>query len=106
MAFTTINFKEPVSGAELAAYGAKPGQHDCYRDGIAVFCVNTGDSPILAGTAYVTAAGVLKGSSATGDLTVKTLVDCPAGAGIYAIAQGIVPGVTPAFQPYTVVTGE
>lgn len=105
MAFTTINLSEPVAADELAAYGAKPGQHDCYRDGIAVFAVNTGSASISAGTAYVTATGELKSSSATGYLTVKTLAACPAGAGIYCIAQGIVPGVTPAYQAYTVVTG-
>lgn len=105
MAFTTINLTEPVAKDELAAYGAKAGQHDCFRDGIAVFAVNTGASTISAGTAYVTATGELKGSSATGYLTVKTLADCPAGAGIYAIAQGIVPGVTPAYIAYTVVAG-
>lgn len=104
MAFTTINLTEPVIADELATYGAKPGQHDCYRDGIAVFCVNTSASTISAGTAYVTADGVLKGSSASGYLTVKTLVDCPAGAGVYAIAQGIVPGSTPAYIAYTVVS--
>ena len=105
MAFTTINLTEPVAAEELAAYGAKPGQHDNFRDGIAVFAVNTGSATISAGTAYITATGELKGSSATGYLTVKTLADCPAGAGIYCIAQGIVPGVTPAYIAYTVVAG-
>jgi len=104
MAFTTINLTEPVAADELAAYGAKAGQHDCYRDGIAVFAVNTGSSSISAGTVYVTATGELKGSSATGYLTCKSLVACPAGAGIYVIAQGIVPGTTPAYIAYTVVS--
>lgn len=102
MAFSTINLTEPVVADELSAYGAKPGQHDCFRDGIAVFAVNKGASTISAGTAYVTATGELKGSSSAGYLTVKTLADCPAGAGLYGIAQGIVPGVTPAYQTYTV----
>ena len=102
MAVTTINLTEPVAADELAVYGAKPGQHDCYTDGIAVFAVNKGSSSISAGTAYVTPAGELKGSSAAGYLTVKTLAACPAGAGLYGIAQGIVPGVTPAFLAYTI----
>lgn len=104
MAFTTINLTEPVAADELAAYGAKAGQHDCYRDGIAVFAVNKGSSSISAGTVYITATGELKGSSASGYLTGKTLAACPAGAGIYVIVQGIVPGVTPAYQAYTVVS--
>lgn len=102
MAFTTINLTESVPAEELAVYGAKPGQHDCFRDGIAVFAVNTGSSSISAGTVYVTPAGELKGSSAAGYLTCKSLAACPAGAGIYVIAEGIVPGVTPAFIAYTI----
>lgn len=103
MAFTTINLTEPVLADELSAYGAKPGQHDCFPNGIAVFGVNTGSTSVSAGTAYITAAGVLSGSSASGSITVKTLAACPAGAGIYGIAQGIVPGSTPAAIAYTVV---
>lgn len=103
MAFTTINLTEPVLAEELSAYGAKPGQHDCFPNGIAVFGVNTGSSSVAAGTAYITAAGVLSGSSASGSITVKTLAACPAGAGIYGIAQGIVPGTTPTAVAYTVV---
>lgn len=103
MAFTTINLTEPVLAEELAAYGAKAGQHDCFPNGIAVFGVNTGAATVSAGTAYITAAGVLSSQSAVGSITVKTLADCPAGAGIYGIAQGIVPGVAPSAIAYTVV---
>lgn len=103
MAFTTINLTEPVLEEELATYGAKPGQHDCFPNGIAVFGVNTGSTTVSDGTAYITAAGVLSSTSAAGSITVKTLADCPAGAGIYGIAQGIVPGVTPTAIAYTVV---
>lgn len=103
MAFTTINLTEPVLAKELAAYGAKPGQHDCYPQGIAVFGVNTGATTVSAGTAYITAAGALSGTSASGSITVTTLADCPAGAGIYGIAQGIIPGDTPTAVAYTVV---
>ena len=105
MAFTTINLTEPVLAEELSAYGAKAGQHDCFPNGIAVFGVNTGATTVSAGTAYITAAGALSGTSATGSITVTTLADCPAGAGIYGIAQGIVPGVTPTAVAYTVVAG-
>lgn len=104
MAFTTINLTEPVIADELATYGAKPGQHDAFRDGIAVFAVNTGSSSISAGTVYITAGGELKGSSSSGYLTGKTLAACPAGAGIYVIVQGIVPGSTPAYQAYTIAS--
>lgn len=104
MAFSTINLKEAVAADELAVYGAKAGQHDCFPDGIAVFAVNKGSSSISAGTVYITAGGELKGSSSSGYLTGKTLAACPAGAGIYVIVQGIVPGVTPAYQAYTVVS--
>lgn len=104
MAFTTINLTEPVAADELAAYGAKAGQHDCFRDGIAVFAVNTGSSSISAGTVYITATGELKSASASGYLAGKTLAACPAGAGIYVIVQGIVPGVTPAYQAYTIAS--
>lgn len=104
MAFTTINLTEPVAAEELAAYGAKPGQHDCFRDGIAVFAKNTGASSISAGTVYITATGELKSASASGYLTGKTLVACPAGAGIYVIVQGIVPGSTPAYIAYTIAS--
>lgn len=104
MAFSTINLTEPVAADELSAYGAKPGQHDCFPCGIAVFGVNTGATTVSAGTAYITAAGVLSGSSASGSITVTTLADCPAGCGIYGIAQGIVPGVTPTAVAYTVVS--
>lgn len=103
MAFTTINLTEPVLAKELAAYGAKPGQHDCFPNGIAVFGVNTGATTVSAGTAYITAAGALSGTSASGSITVTTLADCPAGAGIYGIAQGIIPGDTPTAVAYTVV---
>lgn len=102
MAFTTINLTEPVVADELAAYGAKPGQHDCYPMGIAVFGVAS--AAVTKGTNYVNpATGALTDSSASGLITVKTLVDCPAGAGVYGIAQGIVPGTTPTAVAYTVV---
>ena len=104
MAFTTINLTEPVAADELGAYGAKAGQHDCYRDGIAVFAVNKGSSSISAGTVYINAAGELKSSSASGYLAGKTLAACPAGCGIYVIVQGIVPGSTPAYIAYTVAS--
>lgn len=104
MAFTTINLTEPVAAEELGAYGAKAGQHDCFPNGIAVFGVNTGATTVSAGTAYITAAGVLSGTSASGSITVTTLADCPAGAGIYGIAQGIIPGTTPSAVAYTVVS--
>ena len=92
MAFTTINMTEPVAAEELSAYGAKPGQHDNFPGGIAVFGVNTGSSPVAAGTAYITPAGVLQSASVAGAITVTTLVACPAGAGLYGVAMGIVPG--------------
>lgn len=103
MAFTTINLTEPVVADELAAYGAKPGQHDCYPMGIAVFGVAS--SAVTAGTNYVDpTTGALTDSSASGLITVTTLVDCPAGAGIYGIAQGIIPdSSTPTAVAYTVV---
>jgi hypothetical protein len=102
MAFTTINLTEPVLAKELAAYGAKPGQHDCYPQGIAVFGVAT--DAVSAGTAYIDpATGELTDTSASGLITVTTLADCPAGAGIYGIAQGIIPGDTPTAVAYTVV---
>ena len=102
MAFTTINLTEPVLAGDLAAYGAKPGQHDCYPEGIAVFGVAEAD--VSAGTAYVDpATGELTDTSASGLITVTTLVDCPAGAGIYGIAQGIIPGEPPTAVAYTVV---
>ena len=104
MAFSTINLTEPVLAGDLAAYGAKPGQHDCYTDGIAVFAKNTGSSSISAGTVYITATGELKSSSSSGYLTGKTLAACPAGAGIYVIVQGIVPGTTPAYIAYTIAS--
>ena len=104
MAFSTINLTEPVLAKDLAAYGAKPGQHDCYPEGIAVFAKNSTGSSISAGTVYVSAAGALSGSSASGSLTGKTLAACPDGAGIYVIVQGIVPGTTPAYSAYTVVS--
>lgn len=101
MAFTTINLTEPVLAEELGAYGAKPGQHDCFPGGIAVFGVAAAVVP--AGTAYVTPAGVLSATSAAGSITVTTLADCPAGAGIYGVALGIVPASTPVAVEYTVV---
>jgi hypothetical protein len=104
MSFTSINLTEPVLAKDLAAYGAKPGQHDFFPDGIVVFAKNSSGSTINAGTVYISAAGALSGSSAVGSLTGKTLAACPDGAGIYAIVQGIVPGTTPAFVPYTVVS--
>lgn len=104
MAFTTINLTQPVAKEELAAYGAKAGQHDNFRDGIAVFAVNTGAASISAGTVYITATGELKSSSASGYLTGKTLAACPAGDGIYVIVQGIVPGSTPAYIAYTIAS--
>ncbi|MBQ2175341.1 MAG: hypothetical protein II453_09840 [Alphaproteobacteria bacterium] len=102
MAFTTINLTEPVAAEELATYGAKPGQHDCFPMGIAVFGVAGADTS--AGTAYITPAGVLSGTSASGSITVTTLVACKKGEGLYGIAQGIVPGVTPTAVAYTVVS--
>lgn len=102
MAFTTINLTEPVAAEELGAYGAKPGQHDMFPCGIAVFGVAT--AAVSAGTAYVDpATGELTDTSASGLITVTTLADCPAGAGIYGIAEGIVPGETPTAVAYTVV---
>lgn len=103
MAFTSINLTEAVLKDELSVYGAKAGQHDAIPTGIAVFGVNTGATTVSAGTAYISAAGVLSSTSAAGSITVTTLADCPAGAGIYGIAQGIVPGVTPTAIAYTVV---
>lgn len=105
MAFTTINMTEPVAAEELSAYGAKPGQHDNFPGGIAVFGVNTGNTTVPKGTAYITAAGVLQAASAAGAITVTTLVDCPAGAGLYGVSMGIVPGDTPKAVQYTVVAG-
>lgn len=102
MAFTSINLTEPVAAAELSAYGAKPGQHDCFPGGIAVFGVASADT--TAGTAYVTATGSLSSSSASGSIVVKTLADCKKGDGIYGVAFGIVPGSTPAAVEYTVVS--
>lgn len=102
MAFTTINLTEPVAADELAAYGAKAGQHDCFPGGIAVFGVASADTS--AGTAYVTPAGALSGTSASGSIVVKTLKDVKKGDGIYGIACGIVPGVTPTAVAYTVVS--
>lgn len=104
MAFTVINLTEAVPADELSAYGAKAGQHDCFPNGIAVFCVNTGSSAITAGARFVNAAGELKSSTASGLLSVTTLADCPAGAGVYGIAQGIVPGSTPAYKAYTIAS--
>lgn len=101
MAFTTINLTEPVLADELSAYGAKPGQHDCFPGGIAVFGVASAD--VSAGAAYITPAGVLSGTSATGSIAVTLLADCPAGAGIYGVAMGIVPAATPVAVAYTVV---
>lgn len=101
MAFTTINLTQTVAADELSAYGAKPGQHDCFPNGIAVFGVASADTS--AGTAYITPAGALSGTSASGSITVTTLVACKAGDGVYGIAQGIVPGVTPTAVAYTVV---
>lgn len=88
MAFTTINLTEPVLAEELAVYGAKAGQHDAFVTGIAVFGVNKSDATIPAGDAFVSAAGVLNTASG---IKVKTLAACPAGAGIYGVAQGILP---------------
>lgn len=102
MAFSTINLTEPVLEKDLAAYGAKPGQHDCYPDGIAVFAVNTDSATVSSGTVYITPAGELSSATDTGCLAGVTLADCPAGAGIYAVVQGLVPGDTPAFVAYTV----
>lgn len=104
MAFTTINLTEPVLANDLAAYGAKPGQHDCYPEGIAVFAKNSTASTISSGTVYISPAGALASASDTGLLAGTTLVDCPAGAGVYAIVAGIVPGTTPAFVTYTVAS--
>lgn len=104
MAFTTINLKEPIVADELGAYGAKAGQIDFFPGGMAIFAVNKTSSAITAGTKYVSTTGELKGSSASGYLTVKLLADCPAGAGIYCVAEGLVPGDTPAFQAFTVVS--
>ena len=100
MAFTTINLTEPVLADELSAYGAKGGQHDCFPGGIAVFGIASAD--VSAGTAYVTPEGVLTGTSTTGAIQVTTLADCPAGAGIYGVAMGIVPASTPVAVAYTV----
>ncbi len=101
MAFTTINLTEPVLADELSAYGAKPGQHDAFPCGIVVFGVAASNTP--AGTAYITPAGVLSGTSATGSIKVTTLAACPAGCGIYGVAMGIVPGETPTAVAYTIM---
>lgn len=102
MAFTTINLTEPVLAEELSAYGSKPGQHDMFPGGIAIFAV-ADSATVTAGTNYVDpASGELSSSVDTGLITVVTLADCPAGAGIYGIAQGIVPGATPTAMAYTV----
>ena len=102
MAFTSINLTQPVAAAELSAYGAKPGQHDCFPGGIAVFGVASADTS--AGTAYITAAGALSSSSASGSIVVKTLADCKKGDGIYGVACGIVPASTPVAMAYSVVS--
>lgn len=102
MAFTSINLTQPVAAAELSVYGAKPGQHDMFPGGIVVFGVASADT--TAGTAYITPAGALSGTSASGSITVTTLADCKKGDGIYGIAMGIVPGSTPAAVEYTVVS--
>lgn len=98
MAFTTINMTEPVLAEELATYGAKAGQHDCFPTGIAVFGVNTSGATIPAGDAFVNASGVLNLASG---IKVKTLVACPAGAGVYGVAMGILPDGSEAIA-YTV----
>lgn len=103
MSFTSINLTEAVSAAELPAYGAKPGQHDCFPGGIAVFAKNTSSSAVSAGTVYITPAGALAAASSAGYLTGTTLADCPAGAGIYAVVEGLVPASSPVFVEYTVV---
>ena len=103
MAFTTINLTEAVPADELSAYGAKPGQHDCFPNGIAVFGVNSTETPVPAGAAYITPEGVLTSAGATGSIQVTTLAECPVGAGLYGIAQGIVPGGAPTAVAYTVV---
>lgn len=102
MAFTSINLTESVAAEEIAVYGAKPGQHDCFPGGIAVFGVASADTS--AGTAYITPAGALSGTSASGSIVVKTLAACKKGDAIYGIACGIVPGVTPTAIAYTVVS--
>lgn len=102
MAFSTINLTESVAAEELAAYGAKPGQHDCFPGGIAVFGVASADTS--AGTAYITPAGALSGTSASGSITVTILAACKQGDGIYGIAEGIVPASTPVAVAYTVVS--
>lgn len=103
MAFTTINMTQPVAAEELSAYGAKPGQHDNFPGGIAVFGVNSGSAPVPAGTAYITPVGVLQAASVAGAITVTTIAACPVGAGLYGVAMGIVPGTTPKAVAYTVV---
>jgi len=103
MAFTTINLTEPVLADELSAYGAKAGQHDMFPGGIAVFGVAT--AAVSAGTNYIDpATGELTDTSASGLITVETLADCPAGAGIYGVAEGIIPGTTPSAVAYTIVS--
>lgn len=98
MAFTTINLTEPVLKEELAVYGAKAGQHDAFVTGIAVFGVNKTAGTIAKGDAFVNASGELNNASG---IKVKILADCPAGAGIYGVAQGILPDGSEAIA-YTV----
>jgi hypothetical protein len=98
MAFTTINLTEPVLAEELAVYGAKAGQHDAFVTGVAVFGVNKSGATIAKGDAFVNAHGELNNASG---IKVKTLADCPAGAGIYGVAMGILPDGSEAIA-YTV----
>lgn len=99
MAFTSINLTEAVLKDELSVYGAKAGQHDAIPTGIAVFGVNTSGATIPAGDAFVNASGAL---NTTSGIKVKTLADCPAGAGIYGVAMGIVPAGVPSVMAYEV----
>jgi len=101
MAFTTINLTEAVSPDELQAYGAGQGQMDNFPTGIAVFGVNNTTATISAGTVYLAPNGSLSSASASGSLELTTIADCPAGWGIYGVAQGLLPDGS-AFKSWTV----
>lgn len=89
MSVTTINFTEPVLEEDLATVAPKAGQFGLFDTGIMVFGINTSDVTIEAGEAYVTKEGIL--STVAEGIKVTTLAPCPAGAGIYGVAMGILP---------------
>ena len=89
MSVTTINFTEPVLAEDLAVVAPKAGQFGLFDTGIMVFGINTSDVAIEAGEAYITKEGIL--STVEEGIKVTTLAACPAGAGIYGVAMGILP---------------